>query len=161
MQLPLKCAGWPWYGLSMRYVAMLLVIFALGSTVGCDKIRTPRRERQLAGELNCGVTVRGDDTYLLTFLTTKVDLSRLKDLPVTGLELYNTREADLSQLEGMKLLSLVFPPKHLTQGIGAVRNMESLKTINRFPASEFWRKYDLREFDDICVTQPTNAPAAP
>jgi len=93
------------------------------------------------------------------------DISRLKHLPLTDLELWCTDVSDISPLkgmhlkrlnietsesarlrsfpvEGMELESLQFLANGVTKGIGIVRRMKSLKEINRMKPEEFWKEYD-------------------
>jgi hypothetical protein len=62
----------------------------------------------------------------------------------------NTQVADFSALRGMNLKELWFTPRNITQGMDAVRQMKSLNGIgtgnNKFPAEEFWKRYDAGEF---------------
>ncbi len=80
------------------------------------------------------------------------DLSPLSDLPLSGLWFNGTAVSDASPLRGMNLTSIAFTPTNITTGLDAIRQMKSLKTIglrgdkDRFPAADFWKKYDAGEF---------------
>jgi len=71
-------------------------------------------------------------------------------MPLTNLNIENTRVADLSPLRGLKLQSLMLTPQHITQGTEAVREMKSLTMIGRGvswePLDMFWKKYDAGDF---------------
>jgi len=85
---------------------------------------------------------------------TKVgDLTPLNGMPLTRLELSNTPVTDLTPLKDMVLSEIYFTPKNITKGIDILREKKSLKIIgtlpndqNRWPAAEFWKKYDAGEF---------------
>jgi len=94
----------------------------------------------------------------LTFLdcsdTPVSDVSPLKGIPLTQLFCYGTPVTDLSPIEGMNLAMVLFTPKSVTKGLDVIRQMKSLKTIglrwedkDKFPAAEFWKKYDAGEFN--------------
>ena len=53
----------------------------------------------------------------------------------------------------MSLTEVRLSPRYITRGIGVLRQMKSLKTIGidwmgnvRWPAEEFWKRYDAGEF---------------
>ncbi|OAI53474.1 hypothetical protein AYO44_15955 [Planctomycetaceae bacterium SCGC AG-212-F19] len=79
------------------------------------------------------------------------DLTPLRGMPLTGLDLSNNPVQDLTPLEHMKLTVLGFTPKNITKGMEVIRQMKSLQTISlsrnvKFPATEFWKRYDAGEF---------------
>jgi len=74
------------------------------------------------------------------------DLSPLKGMALKQLRLHDCIVADLSPLKGMKLERFHFTLKHVTNGIGIVRNMKTLEKINDMPVAEFWQKLDAGEF---------------
>ncbi|MCX6866793.1 MAG: hypothetical protein NTV46_11375 [Verrucomicrobia bacterium] len=101
---------------------------------------------------------------------TKVtDFSPLKNLPLTDLSLHSSEVSNLSPLEGMpleslnirvtgkisdltplkgmKLKTLDFDSDTVTRGMDIIRDMKSLKEINRMPADEFWRNYDAQQIE--------------
>ncbi len=78
------------------------------------------------------------------------DLSPIKDLKLTRLNCVATGVTDLSPLEGMPLEDIRLTPKNITQGLNILREMKGLTIgINldqRWPAAEFWDRYDKGEF---------------
>ena len=84
------------------------------------------------------------------------DLAALKGAPLEELVLTGTQVTDLTALKRMPLKKLAFSPERVTNGIEAVRAIESLQQIagkhredgkaDYLPAAEFWRKYDAGEF---------------
>ena len=73
-------------------------------------------------------------------------------MPLTELCCDHTLVSDLTPLKGMHLALVCFTPKKITEGIDAIRQMKSLKTIglsgedkDQFPPDEFWKKYDAGE----------------
>jgi Leucine-rich repeat (LRR) protein len=66
--------------------------------------------------------------------------------------LVGTKVSDVSPLKDMSLEEIRLTPKNLTtQGLEALRNMKSLKTIGTdwnqaWPAAEFWVRYEKGEF---------------
>ena len=75
------------------------------------------------------------------------DLTPLKGMPLTSLDIsYQMPVKDLSPLGDLPLQWLYFHPQTATDGIGIIRNMKSLHTINNVLAAEFWKKYDAGEF---------------
>jgi len=90
-------------------------------------------------ELNIGATAVGD-------------LSPLRGMPLVDLSLLHCAKIDdLTPLEGMKLQTITFTPKHIRKGTEALRKMDSLKSVTpeltkTYPVDEFWRRYDAGEF---------------
>jgi serine/threonine protein kinase/Leucine-rich repeat (LRR) protein len=86
--------------------------------------------------------------------TTDKDLTLLKGMPLTEqLNLVYCKVRDLTPLKGMELEEILLTPRNITQGMDVLRQMKSLKTIgihwqgnNKWPAAEFWKKYDAGEF---------------
>ncbi|WP_010587813.1 protein kinase domain-containing protein [Schlesneria paludicola] len=77
------------------------------------------------------------------------DLSPLNGMPLTSLDCRNTNVTDLTALAGMNLTILKFSPDAITSGMEAIRQMESLVTIQTsdeaakpLAAAIFWKKYD-------------------
>lgn len=116
--------------------------------------------------------VKGMPLKSLWIGATKVtDFSPLKGLPLTDLSLFSSEASDLSPLEGMpleclniqvvgsgkisdltplkgmKLKQLTFDADTVIRGMDVIRDMKSLKEINRMPADEFWRKYDADQIE--------------
>jgi hypothetical protein len=80
-------------------------------------------------------------------------LAHFKGMPLVMLWIQNTGITDLTALQGTPLEDIRLTPKHITQGLGVLRDMKSLKTIgiewNQFwPAAEFWERYDKGEFKE-------------
>jgi serine/threonine protein kinase/Leucine-rich repeat (LRR) protein len=116
--------------------------------------------------LNCGSTavadlspLRGMPLKILECHASRVsDLAPLRGMALVQLQCHETPVADLSPLRGMKLDLILFTPKNITQGIDAIRHMKGLKTIgtglevkNQFSPDEFWKKYDMGEFNKLAV----------
>lgn len=81
------------------------------------------------------------------------DLAPLRNLPLRWLNLGGVPAEDLSPLANVPLEEFYFTPRNVKKGIGAVRDKSSLKVIGvggkaeeRWPAAEFWKKYDAKEF---------------
>ena len=90
------------------------------------------------------------------------DLSPLAGMPLTELCCDHTQVSDLSPLKEMHLTLVWFTPKKITDGLDAIRQMKSLKTIglswedkDQFPPDEFWKKYDAGEFGKPITTLAT------
>jgi Leucine-rich repeat (LRR) protein len=117
-----------------------------------------------------GMPLRGLDLYYTRGVT---DLKPLQGMPLEYLNLVDTsvsdlsplagmtslktliaescRVSDLSPLKGLELETIRLTPKDITQGLGILRDMRSLKTIGighnqTWPAAEFWDRYDRGEF---------------
>ncbi|MHC4873575.1 MAG: protein kinase domain-containing protein [Planctomycetota bacterium] len=71
----------------------------------------------------------------------------LQNSPLNILRIDRTKVNDLTPLKRMKLKELWFTPENITKGIEILRKIKTLKSINRMPAVEFWKKYDTGEFD--------------
>lgn len=77
---------------------------------------------------------------------TKVrDLSPLRGMRLTSLELCGTEVADLSPLAGMPLTNLSFSTESIKEGMNAIRSMSSLQKINWRTPRRFWAEQDIRE----------------
>src|SRR5262249_9028365 len=79
------------------------------------------------------------------------DLTPLKGMRLTFLHAQNTGVTDLTPLTGMPLEDLRLTPKNSARGLEVLRDMKSLKTIGiggnqAWPAAEFWARYDKGEF---------------
>ncbi len=92
-------------------------------------------------------------TFLSCAQTRVSDLSPLRGMPLTRLDCDTTQVSDLSPLSGTKLTEIAFTPKQITQGLDAVRQMQSLKRIGtsgarneQISAAEFWKRFDAGEF---------------
>jgi len=82
----------------------------------------------------------------ITDLAPLAGMTTLETLSIDG-----SRVTDLTPLKGLKIEHMAFTPKMITQGIEAVREMGTLKSIgpywdNRLEPDEFWQKYDAGEF---------------
>ena len=70
------------------------------------------------------------------------DLSPLAGMPLTQLNLNGCKDLhDLTPLAGMKLNSVALPP-NVTKGIGIIRSMKSLQTIDGIAPEQFWKLWD-------------------
>jgi WD40 repeat protein len=71
------------------------------------------------------------------------DLSPLKGMPLTSLDIRNTQVSDLSPLKGMplKTLDCDFKPERDTE---ILRAIPTLETINGKPAKDFWKEVDAK-----------------
>jgi Leucine-rich repeat (LRR) protein len=90
------------------------------------------------------------------------DLSSLKGMPLSSIELNDTQVSDLSPLKGMNLTMVLFTPKNITEGLDVIRQMKSLTNIgigwgdkDQFPPDEFWHKYDAGQFGKPGTTAGT------
>jgi Leucine-rich repeat (LRR) protein len=90
------------------------------------------------------------------------DLSSLRGMPLSSLELNDTQVSDLSPLSGMNLTMVLFTPKNITKGLGVIRQMKSLTNVgigwgdkDQFPPDEFWKKYDAGQFGNPSTTAGT------
>jgi Leucine-rich repeat (LRR) protein len=81
-------------------------------------------------------------TNLSCGMTQVSDLSPLKGMPLTTLGCGSARVTDLSPLAGMPLEWLECREEILRKHAPLLREMATLKTINRRPAEEFWRELD-------------------
>jgi Leucine-rich repeat (LRR) protein len=81
-------------------------------------------------------------SYLKLYRTQTANLSPLGDMPLRSLDIRFTKVTDVSPLRCMPLQELSFFPTRVNQGMHVLRGMESLKTINRRPAEEFWKRHD-------------------
>ena len=89
------------------------------------------------------------------------DLQQLRGMPLKNLAIHRTGVTDLTPLQGMDLKEIFLTPKNITQGLNHLREMQSLNTIGigytsaeKWPAKEFWDRYDKEEF---AVTPFTDA----
>jgi eukaryotic-like serine/threonine-protein kinase len=78
-------------------------------------------------------------------------LANFKGIPLRTLWIDNTAITDVTPLQGMPLEHMSLTPKNITRGLDILRAMKSLKTIGlrwnqRWPAAEFWERYDRGEF---------------
>ena len=69
------------------------------------------------------------------------DLSPLSGMPLKTLDIYYTEVTDLTRLQGMKLEHILFDRNRVKRGLGVLRAMQTLQSINGDPPAEFWRKY--------------------
>ena len=98
---------------------------------------TPLREMHL-NFLDCGVLpisdlspIAGMPLRELRCSDTNVsDLKPLKGMPLQDLWVQNTQVSDLLPLQGMKLTKIFLTPKNITKGVGVIRRMKNLQTIN-------------------------------
>ena len=80
------------------------------------------------------------------------DLAPLTGMPLTSLHIGRTGVTDLRPLHGMPLEEVFVAPRNITQGLGALRDMKSVRAIGvdddsqARPAAEFWARYDGGEF---------------
>ena len=83
------------------------------------------------------------------------DLSPLEGMPLKILDCGNTPVSDLSPLQGMNLTEVYFTPKRITKGLDVIRQMKNIVKMGlssasgeeqKFPPTEFWKKYDAGEF---------------
>ncbi|NQZ67375.1 MAG: hypothetical protein HRT89_04840, partial [Lentisphaeria bacterium] len=68
------------------------------------------------------------------------DISSLKGIPLTGLNLRNTQVTDISALKGMPLISLQIPKT--AKNIEFLRSIKTLKRINGNGIAFFWKDYE-------------------
>jgi hypothetical protein len=73
--------------------------------------------------------------------TPTTDLLALANVPVTSLDIRFTGIRDVSPLGRMPLAELSFHPSRIQKGFALLQGIRTLRTINRTPAEEFWRRY--------------------
>lgn len=73
--------------------------------------------------------------------TRTTDLRPLGHTPLHSLDIRYTAITDLSPLEQMPLEELSFHPVRIHKGLGRLRGVRTLKTINHSPAEEFWNRH--------------------
>lgn len=79
--------------------------------------------------------------------TSVEDLSPLGGMPLTELNCAATLVSDFSPLAGMQLKTIQLTPGYRPKkGWHALRQMDSLESINHMPPAEFWKKLDAGEF---------------
>ncbi len=88
------------------------------------------------------------------------DLEQLKGMPLKNLAIHRTGVTDLTPLQGMELKEIFLTPKNITHGLNHLRDMQSLNTIGigytsneKWPAVEFWERYDKEEFAPVPFTE--------
>ena len=69
------------------------------------------------------------------------DLRPLTTVPLANLDIRFTKVEDVSSLGRMPLENLAFHLNRIRDGLRVLADMRTLKTINRQPAAEFWRRY--------------------
>jgi hypothetical protein len=77
-------------------------------------------------------------------------------MPLTYLEILETKVTDLTPLTGMQLEALSLTPGNIKKGIEVIRGMKTIATFGVHPKAlrrgegmkpeEFWKKYDAGEF---------------
>jgi hypothetical protein len=154
-------------------VSMLLITLGALSGRADDKTELYRKQIEAAWP-GLGKRLEMDKLNLAECRQVR-DLTPLKDIPLTSLILKNCGEVrdltplkgmrlttlrlegcgirDLTPLQGMPLTEVTLTPKHITKGMDILRELKSLKTIgtggdakDKFPAEEFWKRYDKGEF---------------
>jgi serine/threonine protein kinase/formylglycine-generating enzyme required for sulfatase activity/Leucine-rich repeat (LRR) protein len=88
------------------------------------------------------------------------DLQQLKGMPLKNLAIQRTGVTDLTPLQGMELKEIFLSPKTITQGLNHLRDMKSLHRIGigyasteKWPAAEFWERYEKGEFAPVPFTE--------
>lgn len=79
------------------------------------------------------------------------DLTPLKKMPLRLLAFDQAKVSDLSPLQGMALEGIFFTFADISNGMDAIRRMQSLAEIGTsggkaWSAADFWKKYDAGEF---------------
>jgi hypothetical protein len=78
----------------------------------------------------------------LKLCRTKItNLLSLKEAPLKTLDIRFTEITDLSPLKCIPLQELSFFPGRIDKGLHSLRDIETLKKINRKPATDFWKRY--------------------
>ena len=72
------------------------------------------------------------------------DISALKDMKLTVLDMIGAPVADLSPLTNMPLIHMMFTEKAVTNGLDGLRNIPTLKLINKMTPEDYWKDYDMR-----------------
>ena len=96
--------------------------------------------------LSCLKLCRTRTTSLLPLKTTFL---RSLDIRFTGI-------TDLSPLKCIPLQELSFFPGRIEKGLHSLRDIETLKKINRRPATDFWKRY--RNWRNSAVTAKKRVP---
>jgi Leucine-rich repeat (LRR) protein len=110
--------------------------------------------------LGCQVTAVADLSPLKGMALTKLelfrakvsDLSPLRGMPLRIFDCSETAAFDLTPLDGMALSEITLTPKNIAEGLNAIRQMKSLKTLqvrwdtDKLAPAEFWKKYDAGDF---------------
>jgi hypothetical protein len=91
--------------------------------------------------LDLSVLSRQPLSYLDLRGTRTADLRPLATVPLANLDIRFTRVEDVSSLGRMPLENLAFHPNRIREGLCVLAGMRTLKTINRQPAAEFWRRH--------------------
>jgi hypothetical protein len=91
--------------------------------------------------LDLSVLSRLPLSYLDLRGTRTADLRPLATVPLTSLDIRFTKVEDVSSLGRMPLENLSFHPNRIREGLRVLEDMRTLKTINRQPAAEFWKKH--------------------
>ena len=91
--------------------------------------------------LDLSVLSRLPLSYLDLRGTRTADLRPLATVPLTSLDIRFTKVEDVSSLGRMPLENLAFHPNRIREGLRGLEDMRTLKTINRQPAAEFWKKH--------------------
>ena len=73
--------------------------------------------------------------------TRTADLLPLANVRLTRLDIRFTRIRDVSSLGRMPLENLAFHSNRIREGLRVLQGMRTLKTINRQPAAEFWKRH--------------------
>ena len=73
--------------------------------------------------------------------TRTADLRPLATVPLSSLDIRFTGIEDVSSIGRMPLANLAFHPNRIREGLRVLEGMRTLKTINRQPAAEFWRRH--------------------
>jgi hypothetical protein len=82
-----------------------------------------------------------------SFLTKVSDLSPLKDMPLTRLQLDGTKVTDLSPLKGMPL-TYVQCDFQYDRDAAILRSLKTLEKINDKPAASFWKEVEAKKPDE-------------
>jgi hypothetical protein len=94
----------------------------------------------------------------MSIADTKVsDLTPVRHMPLDTLFLEGSAVTDLSPVAACPLESLSFSSASITNGIGVIRKLPTLKTINSLDALEFWKKYDAGTLTEEEQNKPSEA----
>jgi hypothetical protein len=118
---------------------------------GLDSLAVSRTGVTDAGLAHLAGCKNLKELYLDNTQVGDTGLAHFKGNPLVALYINHTAITDLSPLQGMPLKYVRLTPKNITRGLDILRDMKSLITIGinyneRWPAAEFWQRYDQGEF---------------
>lgn len=152
--LYVECDGSCWLNLSGTIIADLSSLKHVPVThlclQGCYQIAdfSPLKDMQLhwlnlsrTRITNLSALSKLPLAYLKLYRTWTTSLFFLRETPLKSLDIRFTEIKNLSPLKCMPLEELSFFPARIEKGLHSLRDMETLKKINRRPVTDFWQRY--------------------